>query len=141
MSKEDSECGSGSNQVTSTPLRRQPDYGAVAPDRVLLIDYDESHARRLVEYLHLHGFLVDLSVGVVDATLRLKRHSAQYEIVILNVSDSSQPWLRSLHTLDEASRNSTFGVCPLFLCVSTVRREPLFELQIEQMGARLVYER
>lgn len=112
---------------------------APSSSQVLLVDYDPSHAWRLSECLRQNGLSVELCLRVADGSRRLKRAIAQYELVILNVSDPSHPWLRNLRTLIEASHASD-RVVSGFLCVSAVRREPLFEFQIEQMGARLVYE-
>lgn len=114
---------------------------AACPGQVLLIDSDLSHAARLSECLRQNGLSVELSLGVSDAARRLKRADARFELLILHVSDPSQPWLRHLRTLNEASHQSGYSVGPRFLCVSRVRREPLFEFRIEQMGGRLVYER
>jgi|SRR5579859_137310 len=109
--------------------------------KVLLIDHDGPHAQRLIEDLCGRGLSVELCGAVPQATIRLKRPDAEYELVIVNVSDASQGWLRALHTLDEASRRPGLAAGPRFLCVSTVNHGPHFRFQVEQIGGRFVYER
>jgi len=127
-------------QVDPTESKSPCKESGASPGQVLLIDYDLPHAGRLSEYLRMHGLSVEISLRVPDAARRLRRASAQCEIVVLiNVSNPSRPWLQNLRTLIEASHASDCVVSG-FLCVSAMRREPLFEFQVEQMGARLVYE-
>lgn len=109
--------------------------------KVLLIDQDGPHAEHLVKLLRSRGLSVEECGTVSEATIRLKQPGAEYELVIVNVSDASQPWLQALDTLHEASSQASLGLGPRFLCVSTVTRGPWFELQIEQHGGRFVYER
>ncbi len=114
--------------------------GPPPPHKALLIDDDSTHAHRVIECLPAFGLGVELCSTVKQGIIKLSRREAEYELVVLNVSDASQPWLRLLQVLHEAAFQSGRAIGPLYLCVSTVRRDHLFELQVERMGARLVYE-
>jgi DNA-binding NarL/FixJ family response regulator len=107
---------------------------------VTLIDQDEMHAEALAACLRARDLHVTHHIGANSALSMLKRQNAPCDLVLLNVSDSSQPWVRILRELQEAC--FSFSRChPLVLCMSTVKRQPLFALQIERLGARFVYER
>jgi hypothetical protein len=60
--------------------------------------------------------------------------------VILNVSDAVLPWFKILKKLQEAFFQSGGHQSPLFLCTSSTKRSHEFELRIERMGARYVFE-
>jgi DNA-binding NarL/FixJ family response regulator len=107
---------------------------------VILIDGDEKHAEALADRLRARSLDVIRHVKSNTALSMLKRRGTPCDLVLINVSDSSRPWLRILRELQEAC--FSFSHChPLVLCLSTVKREPQFELQIERLGARFVYER
>jgi hypothetical protein len=108
--------------------------------RILFVDADESHGSDLFNTLIGRGWTVELHSTMKAAISRLKRPGFECEVVIVNVSDASQPWLRRLEMLQEAAHGCTAPVGPLILCVSGVKRDHLFELEIERRGGRLVYE-
>jgi hypothetical protein len=108
--------------------------------RILLVDNDESHARRHLEDLAGRGLHVDLFSTMQAAISRLRMCACAYEVVVVNVSDPAQPWLRRLEMLQEAAFQSAAPVGPFLLCVSNVKRDLLFKLQIQLMGGELVYE-
>jgi hypothetical protein len=108
---------------------------------ILLVDHDQIHATSLIGALSTRGLAVEFCHTVREAAMKLRAPHGEYAVVIVNISDASQPWLRLLHGLHEASFQSGTPIGALCLCVSTVKRDPLFELQIERTGARLVYER
>jgi hypothetical protein len=107
----------------------------------LIIDADSAYAERLVRTLRLRKLRVDVVRDSTEAIVRLCHRALRYQLVIINVSDASQPWPVILGRLREAC--SYPGRCsrPLFLCVSRREREPEFELAIERSGARYVVER
>jgi hypothetical protein len=107
---------------------------------VILIDNNEMHAETLTARLRNRGLNVMRHVESISALSMLKRGDTSWDLVLINVSGSSQTWLKILRQLQELCVSSSH--CrPLVLCLSTVRREPQFELQIERLGARFVYER
>jgi hypothetical protein len=112
----------------------------VCSQRILLIDSDEAHGRRLLEFLADRRLGVELLRTVQAAIGRLKQKGYQCDLVIMNVSDGSQPWLRRLEMLQEAVHECMTPAGPLVLCVSNAKRDHLFELEIERRGGRLVYE-
>jgi PleD family two-component response regulator len=108
---------------------------------VLLVDHDAVHREQIIEILTSRGHRVDLYASVVQAAKCLRQIDAEYELIIVNVSDSSQQWIRLLRFLLESAIQSRVAVRPSLLCVSSTEYDELFELQIEQMGGRLEYER
>jgi hypothetical protein len=108
---------------------------------VLLVDHDHIHAARLVEGLSARNLHVELCHSANEAATKLRKSLREFAIVIVNISDVSQPWLKFLRVLREAAFQSSRSFGPFYLCVSTVKRDPHFELQIERTGARLIYER
>jgi hypothetical protein len=111
------------------------------PNALLLIDPDGEHAHQIIQSLTARGLGVDFCINVRQAANRLKQIDGEYDLVIVNISDVSRPWLRLLRFLRESSIQSGVAVGPFLLCVSTAKYDALFELQIERMGGRLVYER
>lgn len=114
---------------------------APLPNTVLLIDHDAIHSQPLIECLTTHRLGVDLCANIEQAAKKLRLIGGNYELVIVNISDVSQPWLRLLSLLRESVIESGVAVAPDVLCVSTAKYDALFELQIERMAGRLVYER
>ena len=109
--------------------------------RVLLIDNDAAHASDLGAYLHrtLRVSIVIVE-SVQDAIVNLKSGTSRYEVAIINASDPQQSWGETLQRLHEACLQARPISCPKFLCLTRQRREPLFVLNIEHMGARYVHE-
>jgi DNA-binding response OmpR family regulator len=108
--------------------------------RVLLIDSDQQHAERVREQLGFHAVEVEVIPDPRQAVAQLKRDSADYAVVILNVSSAALPWADTLAKLQESCLQPGAYPPPLFLCTSDTKRPPEFELRIERMGARYVYE-
>ena len=106
----------------------------------ILIDDDKMHAEVLAARLRARGLDVARHEDADRALFVLTRTRRPCDLVLINVSDSSQPWLKIVGELQKAC--FSFSRCnPLILCLSTVKREPQFELQVEHLGARFVYER
>ena len=110
-------------------------------DSALLIDQDAMHSQCLIECLAALGLSVELCSTVQRGKIKLSGRDSQFELVVLNVSDASKPWNQFLHVLSETFINSGRAYGPKYLCVSTVQRDFTFVLEIEDMGARYVYER
>jgi hypothetical protein len=108
--------------------------------RVLLVDHDQGHAERICQCLRFHALEVDVCPDPERAITRLRRESANYEVVILNVSEIFWPWLKTLARLQGVCLQSRAYPSPLFLCTSSTKRSPEFELRVERMGARYVFE-
>jgi hypothetical protein len=109
--------------------------------KTLLIDADSVHADRVIDRLARQELRVELVSDFARAESVLRSPASSFELVIVNVSDRAQAWIPILGNLQRACRESGRPSLPLFLCVSTRRREPLFELEIERKGARYVFER
>jgi DNA-binding NarL/FixJ family response regulator len=109
--------------------------------RVLVIDNDQAHSTEIADRLRaLHLTVVafrELSTG----SSILHDELSACDIVVVNVSDASQPWLAILRRLLEASARHSSQPAPLFLCTSRIKRDPQFQLELERMGVRFVYER
>lgn len=108
--------------------------------RVMLVDTDRGHAERVRAGLGSHDFDVEVFANVERAVQRLRRPGTDYDIVILNVSNDLLYWGKILESLQAAGIQSGVYPSPLLLCTSCIKRSPEFELQIERMGARYVYE-
>lgn len=108
---------------------------------VLVIDDNSDLPEALTTWCKLRSLRVEWVRSTTEAARKLARRDSSYHLVLLNVSNPSLPWLRLLHALQEASSRSQRVIEPPYLCVSTVQKDLLFELRIEQMGARLVYVR
>ena len=108
--------------------------------KVLIIDDDRNRAERLERELNQRRAATIYSATVREAVRKLKSRTASIDLVILSISDRSQPWLEILHTLQEASWQPGIGDFPLFLCISRLYFVADFQLQIERMGARYVTE-
>lgn len=109
--------------------------------RIVLLDFDNQHATALTERLRSHNLSVDVYVDPEAAIAQLRENDSEYEVVIINVSSRSVPWLKTLQKLDQACRRSGVRKQPLVLCVSRVQQQPELVLQIERTGARYVRER
>lgn len=107
---------------------------------VLLVDTNQSHAECVRTALGFHDLAVDVYPDPERAAKRLRRAGNDYDVVILNVSDPLLPWVNTLVKLQAACFESGVSPSPLFLCTSTAKRSPEFELRIERMGARYVCE-
>ena len=108
---------------------------------VLLVDEGADHAQRLRGRLGGIGLHVESCPGLRDAMNRLQKHAGRYDLVLVVISNSSRPWDYILHDLQEAAHQSRCQPGPLFLCVTKCRKLLQLRLTIEQMGARLAYER
>ena len=106
----------------------------------LIIDEDHGHAQRIAGAVRSRHLAVGVASSPEDALRLFRSQMRGPHLVILNVSDPSQPWLSILRELRTAIEISRQELC-LFLCVSTRRTDALFELQIEKLGGRFVYER
>jgi hypothetical protein len=129
---------SGANEQNSCQHSR---YEEVHMSRVLLLDTDDTHAECVRIGLGFNGLHVEVFSDPEQAAKRLRMPGTDYEIVILNVSNVSLPWDDILAGLETACFQSGAFPSPLFLCVSRTKRSPEFELRVERMGARYVYER
>jgi DNA-binding NarL/FixJ family response regulator len=107
---------------------------------LILIDSDKVHAEGLAERLRARGLNVMRQAEPKSALSMLRRASTPCDLVLINVSNSSQPWLRTLRELQESGHSSSRSH-PLVLCLSTGKKDPQFQLALERMGARFVYER
>jgi DNA-binding response OmpR family regulator len=108
--------------------------------QVLLVDLDQSHAERVREALRFHALEADVCTNPEQATARLRRAGTNYEVVIINVSNILLPWVNIVEKLQAACFQSGAYPPPLFLCASSTKRSPEFELRVERTGARYVFE-
>ena len=108
---------------------------------VLLIDEDGIHAQRLLDYLRLRRHRTMVCNRPAEAIRLLSRRDYRFDVLIVNVSRSYRDCLRTLRLLRDTYRQSHRHPGPAILCTSAVYRGPQFKLDIERMGARLVYER
>jgi hypothetical protein len=108
--------------------------------KILLLDMEHQHAEALAEYLQSQNLPVGWYDNPEAAMGELRRSASEYEIVIVNVSTGGISWHRILRKLHLVCRRVDAARSPLFLCVSHVRQQPQFVLQIERTGARYVRE-
>lgn len=108
---------------------------------VALLDNDAAHATILADRLRGRPLTLTTHCDPKDALQALHRDPSAYDVVVVNVSDVSQPWLAILRRLLEACSSHNSPHTPLFLCTSRIKRDPQFQLAIERLGVRFVYER
>lgn len=108
--------------------------------RVLLIDEDTTHAEEFGRRLAERGLTVIRAEGSGAAIAQLRNREYLCDLVILCMAHRSRPWLEVLRDLQHAGRQAGFREMPLFLCVSRLQLGIDFQLQIERMGARYVFE-
>ncbi len=108
---------------------------------VLIIDNDQMHSMEIANRLRARHLTLTTHRAPTDALQTLHREPSTWDIVVVNVSDASQPWLAILRRLQEACANRSSPNTPLFLCTSRIKRDPQFQILLERLGVRFVYER
>jgi CheY-like chemotaxis protein len=109
--------------------------------RALLIDENPEHAQQLALVLTHRGLTVVHAAHIGEAMKHLRNPAHTYDLAILVMGERSRSWLTVLRSLQRAHRQTAIFEVPLFLCVSRLQLGPEFQLQIERMGARYVFER
>jgi|GEM_PF-1827214 DNA-binding response OmpR family regulator len=107
--------------------------------RILLLDSNQTHARDLALALKRHRCSVTICASRRDAIIELKRNSAGFDVVILDLSaNRPEDWA----TFDQIQKLTWMSVpTPMIVCFSTIYRGPKMNLEVERRGARFVYER
>lgn len=106
---------------------------------ILLLDCYPDHANDLESSLRDRKGLT-LNCRDPQTALQIIRSSGRtLDLVVLNVSVGDKCWVKVLRTLRKACGRYCDSPRPLFLCFSTVRKDPTFVLSIEQAGARYTY--
>jgi hypothetical protein len=108
---------------------------------VVLLDNDAAHAATLADRLRARQLALTTLREPKDALRALHREPSGWDIVVVNVSDASQPWLAILRRLLEACFSHSAPHAPLFVCTSRIKRDPQFQLALERLGVRFVHER
>ena len=108
--------------------------------KILIIDNDDNHAQRLTQRLQGRSLILETCQAVRDALRKLGQQADLYELVIINITDSSRPWERIVQDLQEAAAMSKRQQGPSYLCVSRFRKPLLIQLMLERKGARVSYE-
>ena len=106
--------------------------------RLLLIDQNPIHAKRLTAYLCRRGLAVTTTASVEEAASELQRRTLSYALVVVIASGLPEQWLAVLQRLKRACRRSLLFHRALFLFVSNRKCNPHLRLRIERMGARYV---
>lgn len=107
---------------------------------ILIIDADALSTLGLDQQLRDRSLRVLRSDDLQQAIAVIRREGHSLDVVLVNVSRSSVPWLAVLRELRAACERHCPGPKPLLLCFSSVRKDPLFQLQVEGLGARFVHE-
>ena len=103
--------------------------------RILLIDPDEDHAQELAGNLRAARYLVERFAASTEALDRIEQRTVEFAAVIIALRrDHGESWT----TLKQfATRNLHLPI----VCIARVYAGPKLRLDIEHLGARLVYER
>ncbi len=128
-------------EVRNVPLPQLPQEIIHSRPTVVLVDNDAMHAATLADRLRARQLMLTTHRAPADALQVLRREPSACDIVVVNVSDASQPWLAILRRLLEACASNSSPHTPLFLCTSRIKRDHQFQLALERLGARFVYER
>lgn len=108
--------------------------------KALLIDDDPTHAKYLERSINRRGVATIWTNSVREAIARLRGREASFDLVVLSIGERSHHWIEILHALQQAAWQTGVSEFPIFFCVSRLSLGVEFQLQIEQMGARLVHE-
>jgi CheY-like chemotaxis protein len=108
--------------------------------RLLLANLDSKHADCIRRDLADQGHEVDVCSRPEQAIARLRRKDADFEAVIFDVSNDRADWMSTLVQVQAACMQSEIYPPPCMICISRISRPPEFELRIEYMGARYVFE-
>jgi DNA-binding NtrC family response regulator len=108
---------------------------------ILIIDKDQAHSIKVADRLRGRQLIPTTHRELKDALQALYREASAWDIVLVDVSDLSLPWLAILRQLLEACSSHSSPHMPLFLCTSRTKRDPQFQLALERLGVRFVYER
>lgn len=114
--------------------------GDVLRISILLIDDDQAHAAALIPHLGVHRYHVTLCPEPREALAQLSRFSLSWHAIIWNVTRSQWNCLETLRAINDFFQGSPHSSRPRILCFSAVYRGPQFRLEVERLGARLVYE-
>jgi CheY-like chemotaxis protein len=106
---------------------------------ILVIDDDPIHRAALVRHLALHRYSITACSEPKETLVVLSRSDANFHVVVWNVTRVQWDCLDVLRTINELYRQSP-RPRPRILCISVVYRGPQFRLDIERLGARLIYE-
>jgi hypothetical protein len=121
------------DQVLQETIRSKP--------RVAILDSDLEHAATLANRLRVRQLTLTTYRKLEDALRVLRHHCATPDIMVVDVSDTSQPWLAILRRLQERCCDHSSTHTPLFLCTSRIKKHPEFQLSLERLGVRFVCER
>jgi hypothetical protein len=121
------------SQVVQETIRSMP--------HVAILDNDVEHAATLAGRLRGRQLTLTTHGKLEDALQALRGDHPAWDIMVVNVTDASQPWLAILRRLQEACSSYSSPKTPLFLCTSKIKRHPQFQLLLERLGVRFVYER
>src|SRR5579872_6719250 len=105
---------------------------------VLIIDRDQAHSMQIADRLRTRRLTVTVHRELSRGLDILHAEPSTWDIVVVNVSDVSQPWLAFLRRLLETSSGHGSLHVPLFLCTSRIKRDPQFQLSLERLGVRFV---
>lgn len=114
-------------------------HGPVRSPNTLLIDDDPAHAERTVRLLESRHLAVKI-VASQHAVESLRAEVSRYEVIVVHASDNRHAWINFIDSLMAACRKPTDVSAVRFICISTRRREPRFEIQLEGRGVRYVFE-
>jgi ActR/RegA family two-component response regulator len=109
--------------------------------QALLVDGDTVHAQQLTAILMSRSLSVTHVLTVEQGIRSLQNGPTTFEFVIVAIHDRVKPWASILRNLQAAARQHCMSIGPLFLCISRMRHEPEFQLQIELTGVRYVIEK
>ena len=107
--------------------------------RMLLIDFDADHARRLVERFRTKNWGAEW-VGDIEGAVRLLRSGAQYDLMLLDVSPHRVDWASIVRQLQHASIQPDHPFWCRILCISRTPKPAEFVLTIESLGCRYAFE-
>jgi DNA-binding response OmpR family regulator len=105
---------------------------------ILIVDSDLPHAEALGWALHRRGHKVKIADPCCAQLTRIVE-PCLVDIVVLDVTQLKDEGWRELRQICQLCTQDKLPI--QVLCCSRVYRGPRFELDIEQLGARFVYER
>jgi len=107
---------------------------------ILLVDEDQDHSTLLANRLRAESLQV-VTCPRWDAAVRvLTGTSDPFELVVLNLSLSPQKGLECVRAICHLRWNPNCFLGPRVICAVDHLLDPHLELEIEALGARVVYE-
>lgn len=105
---------------------------------ILLIDPDAAHRERLADRLRTYGYRVLVPDLNPESARLLESQALHADVAIFEVTKRDERIVKQLQKITRLRKCD--GTPVLVLCCSRTYHGPRFQLQIEEMGGRYLYD-